>query len=169
MSPIGAVLILAACVLAALRMVREETARLQTLRELSAALARLQAEMSLHLTDLPRLAQSLAGESTDRAGRFFAELYAKLDMLGEKSFSQLWEESVSETLPELGTENRAVFLRLGQTLGRYELGEQLAAIEECRTALDRSASRLAQSMPERRRLAFGLWSAAGALLCILLI
>lgn len=169
MSLIGAVMILAACVLAAMRMVREETSRLRTLRELSAALARLQAEMNLHLTDLPSLAKSLGGECSDRAGRFFAGLSAKLDKLGEKSFPQLWAENVRELLPELEAEDREAFLRLGQTLGRYELDEQLAAIERCRATLDRSASQLAQCLPERRRLAFGLMSAAGALLCILLI
>ena len=82
---------------------------------------------------------------------------------------RLWEEAAAEALPELSAADRAALGRLGQTLGRYELGEQLAALALCRSSLERSAALLSDALPERRRLAFGLLGAAGALLCICLL
>lgn len=169
MSPFGAVLILMGSLGCAWNMSREEKQRLQTLRELSAAVSALGAELSLHLTDLPQLTGLMAERAPGDAGRFFTLLAGRMEMLGERSFSSLWQEVARETLKHLDGDSLAVFLNLGDTLGRYEVGEQLAALEGCRTALDRAAEELSAALPDRRRISFGLWSAAGALLAILLI
>lgn len=169
MSPVGAALILLACLAAAWRLTQEQTKRLRALQELSAALERLGADMSLRLTGLPELTEALAQSAPGAAGRFFCTLREALSELGEKPFAVLWAETLRSALPELGREELDALLRLGETLGRYELNEQLAAIELCRAALERGAALLRDALPERRRLAYGLLGAAGALLCILLI
>lgn len=169
MSPAGAVLILCACLAAAGCLVWEQRQRLEVLRDLAAALTRLHAELSLRATGLPELAAALARESRGATARFFSALCEEMEDLGERPFSELWEEAARFSLPELGREDLESIYRLGETLGRYELREQLAAIELCRASLERSAALLADRLPERRRLAYGLLCAAGALLCIILM
>lgn len=169
MSPLGAALILLGCLGAAGRIVRGQRQRLSALSELSRALETMHAELSLRAAGLPELTKELAQSGRGAAGRFFAALEGRLRRLGDEPFSALWEEAAAEALPELSAADRAALGRLGQTLGRYELGEQLAALALCRSSLERSAALLSDALPERRRLAFGLLGAAGALLCICLL
>lgn len=169
MSPAGAVLILCACIAAARCLVWEQRQRLDALHELAAALERLYAELSLRATGLPELAETFAHESRGAAARFFSALCEEMEHLGERPFSAIWEQAARGALPELGREDLNGFCRLGETLGRYELREQLTAIELCRASLERSAALLADRLPERRRLAYGLLCAAGTLLCIILM
>lgn len=169
MTPVGAVLILLAGLSAAWRLTREQDKRLRALRSLALSLQHLHAELSLRLTSLPELAELLAQTAQGTAGRFFSTLYEKLQELGEKSFVLLWQESAQSALPELSGEDRAIWLRLGETLGRYELEEQLSAIELCRAELEYRAKALAEALPGRKRLAYGLLGTAGALLSIILL
>lgn len=169
MSPAGAALILCACLTAAGLLTCEQRQKLNALRDLSAALERLQAELSLRATGLPEISATFAKECRGAAARFFRALCEEMADLGERPFSAIWEGAARSALPELRGEELDVFCRLGETLGRYELQSQLAAIELCRSSLERDAALLADALPERRRLAFGLLGAAGALLCIILM
>ena len=169
MNILGAALILLGSLAAAGRLIGEQRKRLCALRAVSAALERLRAELSLRAAGLPELTELLAESSDGAAGRFFSALRETLPRLGEHSFSELWAGCVSHALPELSDEERAALRRLGETLGRYELSEQLTALERCRGILTENADALAAALPEKRRLAFGLLGAAGALLCICLL
>ena len=169
MSYLGAALILLGSLAAAGRFIEEQRRRLCALRDMCAALERLRAELSLRAAGLPELTKLLAESSDNAAGRFFSALREALPQLGEHSFSELWTGCVSMTLPELSDVERTALRRLGETLGRYELSEQLGALERCRAALMESVESLSEALPEKRRLTFGLLGAAGALLCICLL
>ena len=159
----GAALVLLGCLYGAVSMTREQKRRVAALREMDAALERLR------LSGLPDLTALLAGSSHGAAARFFTCLHGLLSELGNKPFHVLWETAVERSLQELSAEDRSELLRLGECLGRYELAEQLKALDACRAQLGRSIEARRSGLTDQRRLIFGLWLAAGGLLCIVLL
>ncbi len=160
---------MAACLAAAGSGLRLRSEELATLRELDRAIEQLSAELSLRLTSLPELAELLAQSTRGKAGDFFCLLAESLDLIGERSFSVLWDETLQHALPELDERAKEAMRRLGLALGRYELDAQLASAAECRTRLRALAEEKAGALAGSRRVSLGLSAACGGILCIMLL
>ena len=144
--------------------------RVKSLRALEGGLALLARELSFRRAPMPELMVRAARGAAAPACYFFARCRDHLDELGSRPFGQIWREAL-EAEPELllGEEERMALLQLGQVLGRYDAGGQLAALEQARETL---AACLVQAEEERQRLgrvyaALGVGS--GAMLAILLL
>ena len=166
---LGAALVLLSALSAAHCYSAGTARRVAALREMDAALAHMRAELSMRLSTLPELAALLAESEHGTAQQFFSALESALAHLGEESFPALWRKCVNEQLNALRASERDEMLRLGESLGRYELGEQLSALDLCRAQLNTSAEHAASALPDQKRLAYGLSAAAGGMLCILLL
>lgn len=165
----GAGLIFAALAFGALIYLNTRRQRMELLAQLSAALDTAAGELSLRSLPLPRLFALLAGRGAGGAAAFFTALCTGMDRLGEEDFFTLWTNAAEDNLSALYPAEREEIARLGAVLGRYELERQLAAIRDCRAAIDGALSQARQEYPNRRRLALGLSGCAGVLLIIILI
>ncbi len=92
-----------------------------------------------------------------------------MDQLGEKSFCEIWTESVKDCCASIPAELRSELAGLGQYLGRYSLEEQLSVLDRCSRLFRSRYLQGIQEEPIQSRLILGLSAAAGALLTILLI
>ena len=166
---LGALCVLASCVSMGAAACAEKRRRLNTLDELTAALRRMRAELASHARPTAELCRLLAESSAGETETFFALLLRSLDQLGERPFYVLWREAAFRALRSLREEERQSLERLGDSLGRYALEEQVSAVESCLAALDSARERARAELPVQRKLTLGLALSAGAMLTILLL
>lgn len=142
---------------------------LRCLRALCEALSLLHAELKTNRTPLTRLLPYAAEQAEDRASAFLRQVSDSLTQLGERSFSELWQEAACCQLSVLRQGELEELLSVGRVLGRFELQEQLNTLTRCESRL---RARLEQNEARSRdeaRLSLGLPAAAGALLVLLLL
>ena len=165
----GALCVLAACVSMGAVACAERRRRLSALDELTAALRRMRAELASHARPTAELCRMLGESAAGETGAFFTLLLHSLGELGERPFYALWREAAGKALRSLREEERESFARLGESLGRYELEEQLGAIESCLAFFDSAREKARAELPAQRKLTLGLALSAGAMLTILLL
>lgn len=164
----GAAVIVFSCLWMAHVAVKDRKRRVAAVEELCCALEQLRAELDVRLSPLPMLMEELAMRTSGCAAIFFAALRDSLAELGDKSFAALWKDAVEENLGSLSHEDAQAILALGSVLGRYELADQLAALDRCSLELRASAVRRRSQMPQDRRLCYALLTAGGCFLAIIL-
>ncbi len=159
----------AAFLIAGICAVGEKRRRLRGLGELCGALELLQGELELREASLPELCRELKERGTGLGSRLFSRVEASMSMIGEASFSSLWNACVENCCGEQETAVRAELRRMGASLGRYDTGTQLRAIRSCEAALSRRREEQERAFSGERKLWLGLSAAAGALLVLVLI
>ena len=169
MRPAGVLLIVLAFLSYALLTLRDKRAAIRSLRDVSAALELLYAELEMHATPLPEAIARSARYSRGNGKALFQNLTVLLLRLGEESFADLWSKAVSQSCRQLPSAALDELARLGLSLGRYELSAQLRDIRGCIALLCRTREERARSYPSERRLWLGLSAAAGCFLAILMI
>jgi len=90
-------------------------------------------------------------------------------VLGEKSFSAIWEESLAVCNAALAENEFDSIRSLGNVLGKYTLETQSRALDECISLLRQSEKNASFDFPQMKRLSLGVSVSAGLLLGILLI
>ena len=161
---LGAVCIFGAAGWAWRRGKAERKRELDTLADLMALLGRMDSEIRLRRTSLPRLLESLGHGRTPAVAAFCAAAAGAMNR-GEP-LAEAWR-AASGALP-LGPEDRSAFLALGESLQGDE--EQVCkAISLAARFLARSLEEARARRRETERREAALWLSAGALLVILLI
>lgn len=163
----GAVLL--AAFFFALETMGEKKRRIAILQELCRALEQLKAELSVHLTPMPELLSSLAEKTRGSVSLFFRAVLDAMPGLGERAFYEIWSAAASAQMKELTEPELVELMKLGEILGRYELGEQLLAVEDCLGELRSALEAHCGAYPNERRLIFGLSLAGGFFLTIVLL
>ncbi len=129
----------------------------------------IRAELASRLCPMDELLTTAAERAGGEAGLFFHCVLDSLTELNTRSFSALWTDACSGSLPALSEENRRQLEALGGMLGRYGVDEQMAACDSylrfCLDALEDARDHY----PERRRLSLALSAAAGIFLCLLIL
>lgn len=131
---------------------REMQRRLDCLRDLSAGLGRLAAELETLRSPLPEL----LGHLSDLP--FFRLVAAGF---GAEPFRTLWQRA-SETLP-LAPEERRALAAPGAVLGRCDAGRACAELSLARRTLTERADALEREISTRGRRFAGLGAALGAI------
>lgn len=164
----GALAVIGACLALGSYRAAELRARARLLSALCSALELLSSEITCRLTDLPDAAErlSLGGPAASRD--FFAMLAQRMERIGERGFSEIWDECVAE-LPSLAEAERSALCELGLALGRYGAQEQAQAIALCRDTLGAAAERESGEAARGGKLATSLGLTVGLLLAVLLI
>ena len=121
MKILGALLICAAAVSAAIARRAEQRCRIKRLRDFASFFSLMRGELGAYAMPLPELLNSLIPRLSGQARHFAQTLLRELPQLAEEGFSAIWERSVSADLPELGETERRVLDAVGQTLGRREI------------------------------------------------
>ena len=162
---LGAALLSLSCFTLGLAKAGEQRRSVSELRELTAFLELLKAEICSRRTPF---GEALANISPCCAGEFCRKLQSELLRLGEKSFAELWSECVKScySIPEDCTQ---ALCTLGISLGRYGADEQSEAIDSCRTILQQALNRLRPALRDRQKLCVALYGTAGLVAAIVLI
>ena len=168
MKILGALLICAAAVSAAIARRAEQRCRIKRLRDFASFFSLMRGELGAYAMPLPELLNSLIPRLSGQARHFAQTLLRELPQLAEEGFSAIWERSVSADLPELGETERRVLDAVGQTLGRYDLARQCQVLEEGEAFLRKVAEREAQALAKNRGISWGLALTAAAMLVIVL-
>lgn len=169
MRMLGALMAFTACGMMGFLRVTSERRRIDTLAALSDALCVMRGELAARMTAIPALMNYMSRHSRDDAQSFFSAVSYRLPQLGRREFSELWCESVMETLPALETDELRELASVGLVLGRCELDMQLAALERSAAVLRAAQERAQAEYPQQRRLSLGVSAAAGLLLVTVLI
>ncbi len=169
MRALGALMAFAACGAMGLLRVASERRRIDTLAALAEALCVMRGELAARLTAIPALTEYMVRHSRGGAQSFFAAVLYRLPQLGRRELSELWSESVMETLPSLENDELRELASVGLVLGRCELDVQLSALDRCAAVLRAAQERAQAQYPQQKRLSLGVSAAAGAMLVILLI
>ena len=166
---LGALLILSAAVGIGLHFMSLSRSRLRALEDFDAALCLMRGELSLRNSPLPEVLEKLSQDSAGQARLFFMTLSDSLPLLGTCPFSRLWETTLQKSCPVLPETARRELIRLGNSLGRYDLERQLSELAAVQQRLEQIALQAAREYAQIRKLGPGLGAASGLLLAILLL
>ena len=165
---IGGGLIAAAGVGMALQYRLQNLRQLTELRQGAELLSLMRSELEARRTPLPELLSLMRKSCAGSAARFSSLLSEKLPEMGERSFSELWNDCVNRAFPHLLPEERRKLCSVGKLLGRCELASQLTALDRCTGELLGAEKRLRDGLALRGRSAAGLFCVGTLLLMIVL-
>lgn len=165
---LGALLLLLGGLALGLIPVRELSRRAKILEIWMDALLLLEGELAFSLPAMPRLLETLSGKALSPAGETFARVRKGLEELGEKSFSQIWVQTVTANAGLRG-EDLAPLLRLGEVMGRYDREERSRAMGSAREQLARREALCREELRGKGRAYGTLGLALGAFVIILLL
>lgn len=126
-------------------------------------------EIVARRTRLQSLAEMLLAASDKYTADFAESLCAGLRKLGEKSFADIWRESIDGGLGALSKECRMLLAELGGSIGRYDVELQQAAFERCIYRLCEHERALSGSYSSNRKMYFGVFGGTGLIALILLM
>lgn len=165
----GCLLLLCACGALSLGAVGSLRSRVVQLRDFLAALEEMERELRCRLTPMPELLAALGADAPGAVGQFFALCAGRLDRLGERSFSRLWQEALEAADLCLEEEDRRELEVLGGSLGRYDGPSQCAAIARTRERLEEHLVRATERRDRMSRVYGALGLAAAAIMMIVLV
>jgi stage III sporulation protein AB len=165
---IGAILIIGVCAGFGYSMVSAHRKEERCLQQMMGALDYMQCELQYRLTPLPELCREAARQSDGAVQTLFTRLSVELEDQIAPDASQCMHAALAavDALPQRCTE---AAIRLGKTLGRFDLEGQLAGMEAVRHFCRQNLSVLADGRGARLRSYQTLGLCAGAALVILFI
>lgn len=168
MKLLGCGMIMTACFMAALQYISSKKRSINDLKDVSLALSELGAELSASLLPLPTAVDKLKSRALGTARIFYENVSDKMNEIGTKEFSRLWQTAAEESLATLRKSELDAVCRLGSVLGRYGIEEQEREIEKCIAELDASRKRETDKLRHDAKMYVGLASCFGILLMIIL-
>lgn len=169
MKLMGAVLILLSSFCAAFTLLAGSRESIRRLHRLSSALSTLRTELERGTYPLATLCCTMRSEAEGTQERFFTALSKGMEQLGERSFSEIWQEAAELVFPGDQAQWKRDLSALGQVLGRSRLEEQILAIRRCEDELVRAANEKQASFRSASRMVWGFSLSAGALIILLLL
>ena len=166
MKSIGAVLCVAAFILTGNSYLMDEKKKIKTYYGLSEAFMVMKTELDAKLLPLRELTER-AGESSEGCVKaFFLAVLKAFEIIGEKDFAVIWEESARESFPWMNAEQNRMLCFPGTVLGKSAGETQAESLESASLYFRSEAEKKKEKMPEIRRLAIGL-SFCGGLLAVI--
>ncbi len=167
---IGGILIIAGTGFYGVAGVMRLRKHVRSLEGLYAALEIMKSEICQRLAPMADVLDMLACDKQNLAHGLFARCLEKMGELGEKTFSDIWRQSVTESAELLLTpDEQLVLAELGPALGKYSGGEQLAAFSYTLRRLERFIQRAEEERDRESKLRAFLGVAAGIFAVIILI
>ena len=163
---IGAILIIAGCGSVGFSMAMSHRREENALRQLIRALDYMGCELQYHLTPLPDLCRSAAGESGGTISQVLLKLASELDAQIAPDASVCMNAAIG-AVPKLPHKAGRILQTLGGTLGRFDLQGQLSGLDEARIQCRRELDGLTENRDVRLRSYQTLGLCAGSALAIL--
>lgn len=165
---IGAVFVILGCGSCGLSMAAEQRQQEILLHQLMQVLNYMECELQYRLTPLPELCRRAGREVSGNLRQVFRALSAQLDNCASPEVSGCMK-SVLKEHRELPGNIRHLLIRLGYTLGRFDLPGQLQGLSSVQKACQEERHRLMEHRDERVRNCRTLAFCAGAALVILFV
>ena len=165
----GAVFAIAACLMAGNSYYISKRVHCRSLDAMCLMLRLMRSELSTLGADLRCVLESIAPRLETPASDFALLLSQSMDMLGQQSFEKLWTDCAATCLTALEGEELWALGELGAVLGRYELSQQLCALDACAERLCSMQEKAQSQLTAQRKLSLGLPAAFGIMLVIVLI
>ena len=165
---VGAILIIAGCggvgFKTASNYIRDEKA----LEQLVGILDFMHCQLQYRLTPLPSLCRQIATDFKNMPGSLFEELALEMESQNATNIGQCMTSVISgkRTIPAI---TRAQMLRLGNTMGRFDLEGQLKGLDAVKQDCTRILDQMRNNREVRLRSYQTLGLCAGAALAILFI
>jgi len=169
MKLIGAFLIGLASFAAAKKHESFEKNRIKAMRSLCMALELMEAELSAKICPINELCCFLAERSELEVKYFFNSIICEMNILGEKSFSEIWIDAARGSFCFLDKDELEELCLLGDVLGKFELDKQLESIKICRMRFTDVYSKNYNAFPEKKKMRMAALMAFGAMLIIVLV
>lgn len=164
---IGAVLVIVGCGGFGFSMAAAHRREVQLLRQLHRGLAYMQSELKYRLTPLPELCRQTGKEMSGVLRQFFLELARELDKRTLPDPGDCMDWVIKHSKDNLPGSLRKLLIRLGRSLGRFDLNGQLRGLEALSAACEEELSLLNKNKDIRLRNYQTLGLCAGAALAIL--
>lgn len=163
---LGALCILGACGSCGFSMAAALDRWERELKDLDGAIDLMRCEIECRGTALPELCAVVARAFPGTVGQAFAALGRELVRPDPGPLPAL----LAAGLPrEMSADCRAVLLELGRSLGKYDLGSQLAGLDGARAECLRRLEQLRQTKAQRAKCYRALGLCGGAALAIVLL
>lgn len=164
---IGAILIIAGCAAVGFSMAMAHRKEEAALRQLIGALDYMGCELQYHLTPLPLLCKSAAGQCSGPVSQTLQCLSKELEAQIAPDAVSCMEAAISKT-PTLPKQAENSMRALGNSLGKFDLHGQLAGIDGIRLQCRKELDALTKDRDVRLRSYQTLGLCAGSALAILL-
>ncbi len=169
MTYFGAIILVISALYIGVSKAREERLRVKTLRELCSALEILKNEICTNRTSLGKVISMQSLHSSDELTSFFSDIEKSFYDLGNRRFSDIWNECIENSLSILPDKAKNELIALGNSLGRYDADLQKQAIERCAYALQRECETLESVLINNEKMYIGLSGGAGLILALMLV
>ena len=165
---VGAALVLAAASLICLILLDDQKQHLEVYHSLSETLKILRGELLSRGATISEGIEKAGSASRGVGKELMLTVMDGLRELGERSFSEIWRNALATCSQEEKPESLETLAGLGSVLGRFDLDEQLKALDTCIKDLDERWEAEKKDYPARRKLLISLSLAGGIFLVILL-
>ncbi len=170
MKGVGAIFLVAACLLLGLGQARLLLRRRDSLAGMLDALRYMNAELKNGACPIPELFFALEDRAEGQLRPFFAGLNIRMQGFGEESLAEIWRGCVeTDKSLVLKEEQRRELGRLGNYLGRYSGEEQSQALGLCMTRLEAELLAARQEAGQGMKLYTGLGLCIGLMLTAVLL
>ena len=166
---LGFSIILLAALLFSLQRIEDQKRLAAAVRSFGDMLEQMMGLLEIQAPPMPELLNALSHCSDGAAAMFVERLSCSMENLGAETFHTLWQKSLYESGGGVDKDALQTLDSLGNILGRYDLKTQLDAIASCLHILRQRQEKLQQSLPQSKRLVFGVTLSAAMLLGIILI
>lgn len=166
---IGAIFVVAGCGGFGFSLASAHRREIQLLRHLNMAIQYMQCELKYRLTPLPELCKQAGREGGGILKVLFSELSRELDRQVSPDVSSCMNAVVRAHRDQLPPSVRKLLLRLGKSLGRFDLPGQLQGLQSVGAACQEELTVLSQNRDIRFRNYQTLGLCAGIALVILFL
>jgi len=166
----GAILIIAGTAAWGVGSIARLRGRARSLNAVVSSLYVMENEICGRLLPMPELLELLSDEAADPASELFRNAQKKMSELGGRQFSEIWREAIRCT-PQLflTAQEELCLSELGFSLGRYDVGEQKAALGYTIRRMSEFAARAEQERDSNSKLHAFLGVAAGIFAVVVLV
>ncbi len=163
----GAILVIVGCGGYGFSLAAAHRRELGLLKQLHRGLEYMQRELKYRLTPLPELCRQTGKEMGGALGRIFDSLSRELDSRTLPDPADCMSFALKQTRETLPGSLRRLLIRLGRSLGRFDLNGQLRGLEALSAACQEELNLLSQNKDLRVRNYQTLGLCAGIALAIL--
>ena len=166
---LGAVMIVSAMSMIGILKYAEYKRCCTVLREITAMLELMKSEICTYHAPMNRVLDRIYSGFEDAIKDFAKALIASLDSLGDREFTTLWSDAVSDALYLIPTDCIEELKLLGTSIGRYNAGIQGEALDRCEAFFIKKHDEWQLQLKAMGKTYIGLYSGAGLIAAIAMI
>ena len=143
--------------------------RIQIIQRTLQFIQSIKRELAAEPVPMPEMFYNISKKLGSGENAIFLKLSEDMEMLGEKSFYEIWKSNIPEFFPGLLEDEEYEIIKLGSSLGLYAVEIQIENITRCEIYLAEIMQKEKEAYPQIHKLYMGLSAAAAAALIIVFI